>query len=677
MSAALRYQLLRLHKQSSFCCSSTVSSSSSTTALSSSSLTSTGRYDVIVVGGGHAGTEAACAASRMGAKTLLLTHKISTIGAMSCNPSFGGIGKGHLMREVDALDGVCARICDLSGVQYKVLNRRKGPAVWGPRAQIDRDLYKGHMQREVLSTPGLTVMAAPVEDLILGETTLPDHAACKRKCEGVVLDDGSRILSDAVVLTAGTFLRGSINIGTTSRPAGRLGDEPAVGLAKTIENLGFKMGRLKTGTPPRLDGRTIDFSRLQEMPGDDPPTPFSFLSQSVWIKPEDQVLCHLTHTSPGVESVVMETLSQNRHVQEEICGPRYCPSIESKVLRFKGRRHQVWLEPEGLQSQVVYPNGISCTMPEEHQVRMVRQIPGLEKCDVVQPGYGVEYDYMDPRQLRPSLETLPVQRLFFAGQINGTTGYEEAAAQGILAGINAACRSLGKPPLVVERTQGYLGVLVDDLTTLGTSEPYRMFTSRAEFRLALRPDNADSRLTELGYHVGCVSETRHREAGRMRRGVEENLQLLASFSQPVYRWRRQLQLHDNHNPNQMTALEVLCHPDVTLSTLVDRYPEVLGHLKADPALLDRVEIEAKYHVELKQQREEIEEVRKEEQLRLPDDLDYFSLNMSSDAKQKLAEARPASIAAASRIPGITPAAIVILLRHVKCRSRPLMTSSPS
>ncbi|XP_070203896.1 protein MTO1 homolog, mitochondrial-like [Littorina saxatilis] len=658
--------------------SSSPSSSSLSSSLSSSSLStssSPGRYDVIVVGGGHAGTEAACAAARMGANTLLLTHKVDTIGAMSCNPSFGGIGKGHLMKEIDALDGVCARVCDKSGVQYKVLNRRKGPAVWGPRAQIDRDLYKEHIQKEVFNSPGLTIMAAPVEDLLLGEATLPDHGVCKQKCKGVVLGDGNKIYSDTVVLTAGTFLRGSINIGLTSRPAGRLGDEPAIGLAKTIENAGFKMGRLKTGTPPRLDGRTIDYSKLLEKPGDNPPMPFSFLSDSVWIKPEDQLLCHMTHTSPGVDAVVMETLDQNRHVQEEVCGPRYCPSIESKIMRFKGRRHQVWLEPEGLNTDVVYPNGISCTMPEEHQVRLVRAIPGLETCDLVHPGYGVEYDFMDPRQLKPSLETLLIQHLFFAGQINGTTGYEEAAAQGIIAGINAACKSQGKEPLIMDRTQGYIGVLIDDLTTQGTNEPYRMFTSRAEFRLALRPDNADVRLTQLGFQTGCVSKVRFDKSQWMKKELEENVELLRTFQQPIYKWRRQLGLNDSNNTNTMSAIDLLIHPDVTLSNMVDTYPDVLGHLKQHPALLERVEIEAKYHTELQQQLEEIEEVRQEEQLQLPDDLDYYSLNMSTDAKLKLADARPASIAAASRIPGITPAAIVILLRHVKYRQRPLVTAS--
>ncbi|KAI8502890.1 Mitochondrial Translation Optimization [Branchiostoma belcheri] len=637
------------------------------------------RYDVIVVGGGHAGTEAAAAAARMGANTLLVTHKLDTIGEMSCNPSFGGVGKGHLMKEIDALDGVCARICDKSGIQYKVLNTRKGPAVWGPRAQIDRSLYKAHLQEELFNnTPNLTFLARPVEDLILTNNSQPDSDVCKQVVQGVRLDDGQCIHGNTVVLTTGTFLRGQINIGLETRPAGRVGDAPAIGLARSLEEAGFTVGRLKTeeagitvgrlktGTPPRIDGRTIDYTDLSPQPGDDPPQPFSFLNDAVWIKPEDQVMCHLTHTNSTVDKIILDNLHLDRHVQEETTGPRYCPSIESKVLRFPKRPHQVWLEPEGLDTPVVYPNGISCTLPEEVQVDMVRQIKGLERAEVIRPGYGVEYDYMDPRQLKASLETHRIQNLFFAGQINGTTGYEEAAAQGLIAGINAVLKVQNRPAFTVSRTEGYIGVLIDDLTTQGTNEPYRMFTSRAEFRLSLRPDNADERLTERGHQAGCVSHYRYHRFTHIKQSLDNSLQLLKSFSLSPAKWKRQLKydLMSEAKSGTQSAFDLLKYPDITISRLGDVVPE-LRHLVPDKQLCNRLKIEATYSVMLKKQFEEIQEVRRDEAMALPDNLDYTRLRVSTEVLEKLALTRPQTIGAASRIPGITPAAMVQLLRYVK------------
>lgn len=624
------------------------------------------KFDVIVVGGGHAGTEAACASARMGARTLLLTHKISTIGEMSCNPSFGGIGKGHLMMEVDALDGVCGRICDKTGIHYRMLNRPKGPAVWGPRAQIDRTLYKTEIQREVQNSPNLTVIAGAVEDFILGQCHNPDLDTMKQRCSGVILESGEKVYGESVVLTTGTFLRGMIHIGLEEFPAGRMGDQPAIGLAKSLEDAGFTIARLKTGTPPRLDKRSIDFSKTVEHAPDDPPLPFSYLNTEVWIKPEDQLPCHMTHTNEEVEKIVMETIHLNRHVQQEVKGPRYCPSIESKVLMFKGRRHQIWLEPEGLDSEVIYPQGISCTMPEEHQLRLMRAIPGLEKAAIVKPGYGVEYDFMDPRQLKPTLETIKIQNLFFAGQINGTTGYEEAAAQGIIAGINAAAKVQGKPPFTVDRTEGYIGVLIDDLITQGTNEPYRMFTSRSEFRLYLRPDNADKRLTAKGYDIGCVSPTRYNHTLQQYKEVEEAIDKLKSTVKYMQQWNKLLKLPMSSNPKPYSAFQLLAVPGNTVEKIAMAMPEIFKDLHLNRQLCHKVFAEGLYAQELEEQMSQIEELQKEEQLLLPENIDYLRLNeISMEIRIKLDDARPASIAAASRIPGVTPLALLKLLQFVK------------
>ncbi|XP_020031759.1 5-taurinomethyluridine-[tRNA] synthase subunit MTO1, mitochondrial isoform X1 [Castor canadensis] len=629
----------------------------------------TPHFDVVVIGGGHAGTEAAAAAARCGSRTLLLTHRVDTIGQMSCNPSFGGIGKGHLMREVDALDGLCSRICDQSGVHYKVLNRRKGPAVWGLRAQIDRKLYKQNMQKEILNTPLLTVQEGAVEDLILTEPE-PKHPG-KCRVSGVVLVDGSTVYAESVILTTGTFLRGMIIIGLEMHPAGRLGDQPSVGLAQTLEKLGFVVGRLKTGTPPRIAKDTINFSILNKHTPDDPSRPFSFVNETVWIKPEDQLPCYLTYTNPRVDEIILENLHLNSHVKETTRGPRYCPSIESKVLRFPNRVHQVWLEPEGMDSDLIYPQGLSVTLPAELQERMITCIKGLEKAKMIHPGYGVQYDYLDPRQITPSLETHLVQRLFFAGQINGTTGYEEAAAQGVIAGINASLRVSGKSPFVVSRTEGYIGVLIDDLTTLGTNEPYRMFTSRVEFRLSLRPDNADSRLTFRGHkEAGCVSQERYERASWMKSSLEEGISVLKSIEFSSSKWKKLIpQVSISVKKSlPVSALDLLRYEEVDMELLASAVPEPLKKYTRCKELAERLKIEATYESVLYYQLQEIKEVQRDEALQLPKDLDYLTIkdvSLSSEVREKLHFSRPQTIGAASRIPGVTPAAIVNLLRFVK------------
>ncbi|NXN70793.1 MTO1 protein, partial [Himantopus himantopus] len=603
--------------------------------------------------------------------------------------------KGHLMREVDALDGLCGRVCDRSGVHYKVLNRCKGPAVWGLRAQIDRRRYKENMQREILNTPLLTVREASVEDLLLAEPE-PDHPG---KCQvtGVVLGDGSTVHAGSVILTTGTFLRGMVLIGLEMHPAGRLGDQPAIGLAQTLEKLGFAVGRLKTGTPPRLAKDTIDFSGLEERAADNPPVPFSFLSEAVWIKPEDQLSCYLTRTTPKAQQIIHDNLHLNNHIRETTRGPRYCPSLESKVLRFPNREHQVWLEPEGLESNVIYPQGMSMTLPPELQEQVIKSVPGLEKAKMLQPGYGVQYDFLDPRQLTASLESRLVQRLFFAGQVNGTTGYEEAAAQGVIAGINACLRVHGKPPFIVSRTEGYVGVLIDDLTTLGTSEPYRMFTSRVEFRMSLRPDNADARLTHRGIFLwwllqraalpgyrplshtppvsagfeeaGCVSQQRYEQAVKMRAALEDGIATLKSLQFSISKWSQlvpEVPISSSRR-SPVSAFDILQYAEANMEVLARAVPEPLGKLAQWRELAERLKIEAAYEWCVANQQQEIEEVRRDEALQLPEDLDYFAIDasLSTEVREKLDSNRPQTIGAVSRIPGITPAAIVNLLRFVK------------
>ncbi|MEX0971443.1 MAG: tRNA uridine-5-carboxymethylaminomethyl(34) synthesis enzyme MnmG [Paracoccaceae bacterium] len=617
-------------------------------------------YDVIIVGGGHAGAEAAHAAWRRGARTALVTHRFDRLGEMSCNPAIGGLGKGHLVREIDALDGLMGRAADKSGIQFRLLNRKKGPAVQGPRTQADRKLYRLAIQDEFRGRDGLDVIEAEVSDLRVEDSTI----------SGVVLGDGSEILARAVVLTTGTFLGGVIHIGDKRHTGGRMGDGAAVPLAARLRGLGLPMGRLKTGTPPRLDGRTIDWSVLESQPADDDPVLFSFLSKAPSAR---QISCGITHTNSQTHEIIQENLSKSAMYGGHIdgVGPRYCPSIEDKVVRFADKSsHQIFLEPEGLDDPTIYPNGISTSLPEDVQHAYVRSIKGLANVTILQPGYAIEYDYLDPRALSSTLELRAIGGLFLAGQINGTTGYEEAGAQGLVAGLNAAALARALAPVVIDRATGYIGVMIDDLVTRGVAEPYRMFTSRAEFRLSLRADNADQRLTPMGVALGCVSPAR-RAVFEAKMEALNAARTLCEMLTVTPKAAGYIGLNLNQDGQRRSALELLPRPDTSREQLFTLWPELA---EIEPAILTQLSYDSLYASYIERQAVDVAAMRRDLARRIPDGFDYAGIvGLSAELQAKLGKARPQSLEHAQRIDGMTPAALTLILARL--RSSPMLANA--